>query len=113
LYVNLNLKSSSGSAQVTQVPQVTGHAADTPVNAQRLVVSFSATQVQYLEMLLPSFLIFNRNAESTHATVGGGVVNGAVVGWLGAAVGPIGAADGVGEGLIDAVGTEVGASLGT
>jgi len=96
---------------VVQVPQVIGQAADTPVRAQRLVVSLVATQLQYLEMVFPSFTIFSLSGVSTHgkvaAAVGAGV--GAPVGaGVGVPVGAIGAAEGLGDGLMDSVGLPVG-----
>lgn len=99
-------------------PQVTGQAADTPGRAQRLVVSFCPTQLQYLDTYgfgLPTVGIFNLKAESAHEMVGvavGVAVVGAGVAAVGVMVGAIGAADGLGDGLIEAVGLLVGLSLG-
>ena len=70
LYVNLNLNVESGSSQVAQVPQVTGHAADTPVRAQRFCVSFLATHSQDLAIFLSPLLILILNEVSIHSTVG-------------------------------------------
>ena len=70
LYVNLNLNVESGSSQVAQVPQVTGHAADTPAKAQRFLVSFLPTHTQDLAIFLAPLVIFNLKPESTHLIVG-------------------------------------------
>lgn len=104
------------STQVVQLPQVTGQAAETPSNAQRFLVSFSSTQVQYLEIVLEPLTIFNLRAESAHGAVGDavGVAVGVPVGdAVGVAVGVIGAADGEGDGFTDDVGQLDGISLGT
>ena len=98
----------SGSTQVVQVPQVIGHAADTPPKAQRFLVSFSATHVQYLEMVFPFLMIFNLNGESLHATVGAKVVTVAVGDAVGGKVGLKGAADGEGDGDGSGVGADTG-----
>jgi len=117
LYVNLK-RSSSGSAQVPQVPQVIGQAAETPGNAQRFVLSFCPTHVQYLDtygFTLPTVGIFSLREESEHATVGellGVAVVGASVSIVGDPDGAIGAAEGLGDGLMDLVGVLVGSSLG-
>jgi len=112
---NLNLSALSESAQVEHVPQVTGHASETPVRPQRLVVSLFATQVQYLEMVSdePITGIFSLSPESTHFIVGDAVGEAVTGVPVGLDVGCVGVADGLGEGLIDVVGEEVGLSLGT
>ncbi len=46
----------TGSSQVEQVPHVTGHAVETPLMAQRAIVFFNPTHVQYLEILIPLFV---------------------------------------------------------
>jgi len=115
----VNLKrSSSGSAQIEQDPQVIGQAAETPGNPQRLFVSFCPTQVQYLDtygFTLPTVGIFSLRVESSHATDGAllGVAEvGAGVSIVGDPDGAIGAAEGLGDGLMDSVGVLVGSSLG-
>jgi hypothetical protein len=135
-FVNLNL--IGVSTHEAHVPQVSGHAVDTPGRAQRLTVSFLATQIQYLLIMLPSLLMLSLTGvsvqvveveeivgdavgEAVGAAVGPppvgvpvGVPVGLLVGELvGRGVGPVGAADGLGEGLIEFVGELVGASLGT
>ena len=108
-----------GSAQVEHTPQVDGHAWSTPLIAQRLVVSFLATQVQNLAILVPlDVKSFNLSVLSTHVV---GAATGAATGdpvgdavtVTGDVVGPKGAADGDGDGLMELVGPLVGASLGT
>ena len=105
LYSNLNLR--VGSSQVAHVPHVTGQEAATPSSAHRLIVSLLATQLQLLEILLPSLIIFNRKAESAHAMVG------SIVGLFdGEVVGPTEAAEGLGDGLIETDGAADGPALG-
>jgi hypothetical protein len=114
LYSNLNLSSLSGSAQAAeQASHEIGQAPETPGKRQRFLVSFRATHEQYLEMVLPSLVIFNLNAVSAQVTVGLRVVGVPVGGIVGVPVGAKGAAEGAGEGLIELVGASVGVSLGT
>jgi hypothetical protein len=117
LYKNLNRK-SVGSAQVSQDSQVIGQAADTPGSSQRFLVSLVATQLQYLETYgfgLPTVGIFSLRVVSTQLMVGvadGAGVVGAGVAFVGVPVGAIGAAEGLGDGLMEEVGLLVGSSLG-
>jgi len=108
-FLNLNLNSLTGSSHTLHAPQMTGHAADTPASLQRFFVSLFATHEQYLEEnpFFASILgIFNLKGESTHAGAGAAVIV------IGLDVGPLGAAEGLGEGLTDVVGFDVGSSEG-
>ena len=67
--INLNFKPvspDSGSMQEVHVKHVTGQAAATPTNLQRLFVSLFATHSQYLAIRTPSFINAILNCESTH-----------------------------------------------
>jgi hypothetical protein len=70
--INLNMRLSwsgleTGSSHVEQVPHVTGHAAETPLRAQRVCVCFDPTHVQYLEILcLFSVTNLSLKVESRH-----------------------------------------------
>lgn len=93
---------SSGSAQVEQVPHVTGHAADTPAREHRSGVAFLATHSQDLTILDPFF--FKSLILSDVSTQGDvGAIDGVVVGdSLGDIVGAlVGDSEGesVGEGV--------------
>jgi hypothetical protein len=119
------------STHSPHLPHAKGHMAETPVNLQRLIVAFAATQTQDLATEFPSFFTLNLKGESlqpgeatgaevTAATGAAvtGTTGAAVTGTTGAAVtGTTGAevipATGVAEGLIDSVGLLVGPSLGT
>ena len=50
---NLNLNESTGLTQREQVPQVSGHAAETPVKEHLFAVNFLAAQEHLLEILFP------------------------------------------------------------
>ena len=67
-----------GSAQVEHTPQVDGHAWSTPLNAQRVAVSWFATQVQDLIKRVPlAPSIISLSVLSTHVV---GVATGATTG---------------------------------
>jgi len=136
-FKNLNRRPLAGSpgasTQRLQVEQATGHASEIPTRAQRFAVSLFATQVHERVIFDPSFqnlilsvgstqelLVTDAVGEAVGEEVGSavgldvGVPVGLDVGVpVGEEVGPIGAADGDGEGLIDMVGVLDGASLGT
>ena len=106
-FKNVNLRPKlpgSGSAQIAQVPQVTGHAAATPTNWQRFTVSLSATQEQFCEIRTPFSKMFSSKELSTQGTAVGAIDGAAEI---------VNEADGVGEGLIDKVGLFDGFSVGS
>jgi hypothetical protein len=126
-FINLNLKAvgsdavpDGGSTQVPQLPQVSGHASETPAYLQRMLVDFLSAQLQDLVILDPSLVNLILNALSTQEDVATGDAVGDAVGVpTGAAVGvPTGAAVGVPTGLAvgvpvgDAVGVPVGDAVG-
>ena len=72
LLLYVNLKRNSGSAQVSQLPQVTVQAAETPGRLQRVAVSTLATHSQDLVMILPSLGILSLRGLSLQAGGVGG-----------------------------------------
>ena len=85
---------NEGSAQFRQLPHVTGHAADTSDNEQRVFVSLLPTQSQYLDIAFPFFIIFNLKLESLQLeslTIVGGLVGECVgIGVVGASFPAVG-----------------------
>jgi len=89
LYSNLNLK--EGSTQEVQVPQVPGHAADTPAIPQRVVVSLLPTHEHDLEigLVAPVLITLILNGVSLQTILGisvGVAVGPAVIVAVGAGV---------------------------
>jgi len=76
-----------------QVPQESGHAAETPTNLHLFLVSLFPTHSHDLEIRIPFLRNFILIDESTQDPI-------------------VGAADGEGEGLIDSVGVFVGSGDG-
>ena len=112
LYVNLNRK--SGSAQLSQLPQVTGQAAETPGRLQRAEVSVLATHSQDLVMTFPSLRTLSLRGLSLQTDgegVGGIGVDTGEGGGVGTGVG-IGVEGEVGTGDGIGVGGEVGIGVG-
>ena len=91
-----------GSAQVAQLLQVTGHAAETPGRPQRLAVLDLATHVQYLWTVFPFLCVIRSLSEVSMICIVGPLVGilvgdrvvtlivGLLVGaWVGAFVGAL------------------------